>query len=216
MKQLTYSPRGGGVWIEEVPAPATRPGWVLVSTAASVVSAGTERMAIEFAQENLLQKARSRPDIVDLVLDKARREGVLTAVQAVRSRLDRPLSLGYSSAGVILEAGAVVTDLSRGDRVACAGAGYAVHAEIVCIPRNLVAKIPEPGKSDTNPIDFEQAAFATLGAIAMHGLRLAEPQLGEIIAVIGLGLIGMITVQLARAAGCIVIGMDPNGTRCQL
>ena len=216
MKQLTYSPRGGGVWIEEVPAPATRPGWVLVSTAASIVSAGTERMAIEFAQKNLVQKARSRPDIVDLLLDKARREGVLTALQAVRSRLDRPVSPGYSSAGVILEAGAGVTDLSPGDRVACAGAGYAVHAEIVCIPRNLVAKIPEPGKSDTNPIDFEQAAFATLGAIAMHGLRLAEPQLGEIIAVIGLGLIGMITVQLARAAGCIVIGMDPDGTRCQL
>src|SRR5215475_7711705 len=216
MKQLTYSPRGGELSIEEVPAPVSRPGWVLVRTAASVVSAGTERMAIEFAQESLLQKARSRPDIVDLVLGKARREGVLSAVQAVRSRLDRPVSPGYSSAGVVLEAGAGVTDLSPGDRVACSGAGYAVHAELVCVPRNLVARIPEPRTSDVDPIDFEQAAFATLGAIAMHGLRLAEPQLGESVAVIGLGLIGMITVQLARAAGCTVIGMDPDGARCQL
>src|SRR5215472_6994067 len=216
MKQLTYSPRGGELSIEEVPAPTTRPGWVLVSTAASVVSAGTERMAIEFAQGSLLQKARSRPDIVNLVLEKARREGVLNAVQAARGRLDRPVSLGYSSAGVILEAGAGVTDLSPGDRVACAGAGYAVHAEIVCVPKNLVARIPEARMSNADPIDFDQAAFATLGAIAMHALRLGEPQLGEIVAVIGLGLIGMITVQLARAAGCMAIGMDPDGARCQL
>src|SRR5262249_36603557 len=112
--------------------------------------------------------------------------------------------------------GAGVTDLSLGDRVACAGAGYAVHAEIVCIPRNLVTKIPEPGTSHSNTIDFEQAAFATLGAIAMHGLRLAEPNFGESVAVIGLGLIGMLTAQLARAAGCTVIGMDPDAKRCHL
>src|SRR5215472_10886252 len=157
VKQLTYSPAGGGVSVEEVPAPGCRPGCVLVRTAASVVSSGTERMAIEFAQGSLLQKARSRPDIVHAVLDKARREGVLNAVQAARGRLDRPVSLGYSNAGVILEAGAGVTDLSQGDRVACAGAGYAVHAEIVCVPKNLVARIPEARTRNADLIDFEQA-----------------------------------------------------------
>jgi len=216
VKQLTYSPAGGGVSVEEVPAPGCRPGCVLVRTVASVVSSGTERMALEFAQGSLLQKARSRPDIVHAVLDKARREGLLTAIQAIRSRLDRPASLGYSSAGVVLEVGSGVTDLHLGDRVACAGAGYAAHAEIVCMPRNLVTRIPEPGTNSERSIDFEEAAFATLGAVAMHGLRLGEPQLGETVAVIGLGLIGMLTVQLARAAGCAVIGMDPDEARCRL
>jgi predicted dehydrogenase/threonine dehydrogenase-like Zn-dependent dehydrogenase len=173
-------------------------------------------MAVEFARKGLLGKARARPQLVHRVLEKARREGVLTAIQAVRGRLDRPTPLGYSSAGMVLETGAGVADLRPGDPVACAGAGFAVHGEVVCVPRNLVAKIPAAREANKRPIHFDEAAFSTLGAIAMHGLRLAEPQLGETIAVIGLGLIGLLTVQLARIAGCTVFGMDPDRSRCWL
>jgi predicted dehydrogenase len=216
VKQLVYSPADGNVFIKEVPAPTVGSGCVLVQTGASLISAGTERLVIGFGQKNLLEKGRSRPELVQHVLDKVRREGVLTTIRAVRNRLDRPISLGYSSAGTIVEIGADVTDLKPGDRVACAGAGYAAHAEVVSIPRNLVAKVPEPRSSGAKRVDFEEAAFATLGAIAMHGMRLAEPQVGETIAVIGLGLIGQLTVQLAQVAGCTVLGMDPNRARCRL
>jgi predicted dehydrogenase/threonine dehydrogenase-like Zn-dependent dehydrogenase len=216
MKQLLYSPREGEIEVVEVPAPGAAAGCVLVRTGASVLSAGTERMAVEFARKSMLEKARSRPDLVRQVVSKARRDGALTALRAVGSRLDRPSSLGYSSAGTVLEVGEGVSDLAAGDRVACAGAGYAAHAEIVCVPRNLVAKIPEPRVPRREPIEFEEAAFATLGAIAMHGLRLAEPQIGETVAVIGLGLVGLLAVQLARAAGCTVFGMDPDPERCRL
>lgn len=173
-------------------------------------------MTLEFARKSVLGKARSRPDLVQQVLNKARRDGVFAAFHAARSRLDRPGSPGYSSAGTVLEAGAGVLDLKPGDRVACAGAGYATHAEIVSVPRNLVAEIPEPCPPRTQPVSFEEAAFATLGAVAMHSLRLAEPQLGETVAVIGLGLVGLLTVQLARVAGCTVLGMDPDAERCRL
>lgn len=200
----------------EVPAPGAAAGCVLVRTGASVLSAGTERTAVEFARKSMVEKARSRPDLVRQVVSKARRDGALAAFGAVRSRLDRPSSLGYSSAGTVLEVGEGVSDLGAGDRVACAGAGYAAHAEIVCVPRNLVAKIPEPRAPRREPIEFEEAAFATLGAIAMHALRLAEPQLGETVAVIGLGLVGLLAVELARAAGCTVFGMDPDPERCRL
>ncbi len=216
MKQLLYSPAGGEITVADVPAPQAGPGWVLVRTGASLVSAGTERLMLEFAQKNLLEKARSRPDLVRQVLSKARRDGAFTAFHAVRNRLDRPSSPGYSSAGTVLEVGDGITDLKPGDRVACAGAGYAAHAEAVSIPRNLVVKIPEPTSARDEAVGFEEAAFATLGAIAMHGLRLAEPQIGETVAVVGLGLVGLLTVQLARVAGCTVFGMDPDKKRCEL
>lgn len=206
----------GGIEVAEVPVPRTGRGCVLVRNSTSLVSAGTERMAVEFAGKSLMEKARARPDLVRQVLEKAWREGVLAAYQAVCSRLDRPGALGYSSAGTVLEIGADIHDLRPGDRVACAGAGYAAHAEVVSVPRNLVAKIPDCATGRGARVDFEEAAFATLGAIALHGLRLAELQMGETVAVIGLGLVGQLAVQLAQVAGCSVFGMDPDRERCRL
>lgn len=209
MKQVIHPILGGVASLKETPTSAPRRGAVLVQSAASLLSAGTERMTVEFASKNLLQKARARPDLVRQVLDKARREGILTALETVRHRLDQPLALGYSCAGIVTDVGAGVSGFRVGDRVACAGGGYAVHAEVVSVPINLVAKIPEE-------VDFESAAFTTLGAIALHGIRLAEVQLGEIVAVIGLGLLGQLAVQMLKAAGCIVIGMDIQPARARL
>jgi predicted dehydrogenase len=213
MKQLYQIPRSGRLAVEEVPMPSVPPGFVLVANAASVISAGTERTALQFAQSGLLQKARSRPDLVGQLMQKARREGILTAANAAFSKLDAPQSLGYSSAGTVIAVGAGVSEFRVGDRVACAGADYAVHAEAVAVPANLVAKIPATAQGE---VSFEDAAFATVGAIAMHGFRLGEARLGETVAVIGLGLIGLIAVQIAKAAGCVVVGMDPDPSRCAL
>src|SRR5208282_5998070 len=207
MKQVLQHARTGEITIEEVPAPMLLPGCVLVRIAASVVSAGTERASAEFAGKSLLQKARSRPDLVREVINKAQRDGVLSAWQAVRSRLDQPQAPGYSSAGTILAVGEGVTDLQPGDRVACAGAGLAVHAEVACVPRLLVARVP-PQSSGGHDVPFDEAAFATLGAVALHGIRTAEAKLGDLVAVIGLGLLGQLAVQLLKAAGCRVLGLD--------
>jgi predicted dehydrogenase/threonine dehydrogenase-like Zn-dependent dehydrogenase len=166
-------------------------------------------MVVEFANKGLLAKARSRPDLVQQVFDKAKREGILSTLEAVRNRLDQPMALGYSSAGTVLAVGKDVEGFTIGDRVACAGGGYAAHAEIVSIPKNLIVKLPEN-------VDFESAAFATLGAIALQGIRLAEVKLGEVVAVIGLGLLGQLTVQMLKAAGCIVVGMDLKSQRAGL
>src|SRR5713226_564120 len=141
MKQILQNARTGEISVAEVPAPQLLPGCVLVRVAASVVSAGTERASSEFASKNLLQKAKARPDLVRDVLAKIQRDGVSSAMNAVRSRLEQPLTLGYSSAGTVVAAGEGVTDIQSGDRVACAGAGYANHAEFACIPRLLLAKI---------------------------------------------------------------------------
>jgi predicted dehydrogenase len=239
MKQLLQSVRTGEVTVVDAPAPQVRRGHVLVQTTASLISAGTERMVMEFASKSLLDKARARPDLVRQVLDKAQREGFLTTLEAVRSRLDQPLSLGYSSAGEVLAVGDGVEHLRVGDRVACAGGGYAVHAEIVSVPQQLVARVPdsgspgapEPGGAPASPptvqqtalgevptriVTAEGAAFTTLGAIALHGFRLAEAKLGEVVAVIGLGLLGQLTVQIVKAAGCRVVGMDIQPARAEL
>jgi predicted dehydrogenase/threonine dehydrogenase-like Zn-dependent dehydrogenase len=207
MKQVLQHARTGEVAVVEVPESSARPGCVVVQIGASLVSAGTERAASEFAGKSLFQKARTRPDLVRDVLDKVRRDGIISAAQAIRSRLDQPLELGYSSAGKVIGIGQGISDLHTGDRVACAGAGYAVHAEFASVPRMLVARIP----SDT--VTFEEAAFTTVGAVAMHGIRIAEATLGDVVAVIGLGLLGQLTVQLLKAAGCRVIGMDINPSR---
>jgi predicted dehydrogenase/threonine dehydrogenase-like Zn-dependent dehydrogenase len=211
MKQVLQDARTGEVAVAEVPAPRLLPGCVLVQIAASLVSAGTERASTEFASKNLLQKAKARPDLVREVVAKIRRDGLLSAVSAVRSRLDQPSSLGYSSAGTIVGVGEGIADLRIGDRVACAGAGYAVHAEFASVPRLLVAKIPQD-----SGVAFDHAAFTTVGAVAMHGIRMAEAKLGDVIAVIGLGLLGQLTVQLLKAAGCRVLGMDINPRRAEL
>jgi predicted dehydrogenase/threonine dehydrogenase-like Zn-dependent dehydrogenase len=202
MKQILQNTRNGEVEVRDIPAPRAAKGCVLVRVATSLVSAGTERAASEFASKNLIQKAQARPDLVRDVVSKIRRDGIWSAVSAVRSRLDQPSVLGYSCAGTVVEAGEGVSDIRIGDRVACAGAGFAVHAEFVCVPRMLVARIA------SSAVDFESAAFTTVGAIAMHAVRTAEAKLGEVVAVIGLGLLGQLAVQILRAAGCTVIGLD--------
>ncbi len=209
MKQLLQNLKTGQAVVEEVPVPTPRKGMALVKTAASLVSAGTERMVVEFAEKNLVGKARSRPDLVKQVIDKALREGLINTAQAAFNRLDEPMALGYSSAGTIVELGEGMDGFHVGQRVACAGGGYAVHAEYAVVPRNLLVPMPDG-------LDFESAAFATLGAIALHGFRLADPKLGETVAVIGVGLLGLMTLQLAEAAGCRAIGIDVDSERVAL
>ncbi len=197
MKQVVQNLRSGKTEIMDVPAPKPAPGAVLVRTAASVVSVGTERSVVEFAGRSLLGKARSRPDLVRQMIQKGRREGWLAAAEAAFSRLDQPMALGYSSAGVVVETGEGVSEFHPGDRVACAGGGHAVHAEFAAVPVNLMAAVPDG-------VDLEEAAFSTLGAIAMHGFRLSGTMLGESVAVIGLGLVGLLAAQIAQSAGCRV------------
>jgi predicted dehydrogenase/threonine dehydrogenase-like Zn-dependent dehydrogenase len=209
MKQLLQHIKNGKTVIEDIPIPTPREGMALVKISASLVSAGTERMVVEFAEKGYLGKARSRPDLVKQTLDKAKREGVMPTVAAVFNRLDQPMALGYSSAGTIIALGKNMQGFKVGQRVACAGGGFAVHAEYNVVPRNLLTPLPKN-------VDFESAAFTTLGAIALHGFRLAEPQLGENIAVIGLGLLGLLTIQLAAAAGCNVLGIDLDPKRIKL
>jgi predicted dehydrogenase/threonine dehydrogenase-like Zn-dependent dehydrogenase len=206
MKQVVQNIRRGRTEIVEIPSPTPPPGAVLVRTAASVVSVGTERMVVEFAGRSLLGKARSRPDLVRQVLQKARREGIVSAVDAALRRLSQPMALGYSSAGTVAEVGDGVSEFQAGERVACAGGGHAVHAEFASIPVNLLARVPEG-------VDLEEAAFATLGAIALHGFRLGQAALGENVAVIGLGVLGLLSVQIAAAAGCRVFGADLDPKR---
>ncbi len=201
--------KNGATTIVDVPVPTPRAGMALVKTATSLVSAGTERMVVEFAEKSYLGKARSRPDLVKQVLDKAKREGIVPTLQAAFSRLDQPMALGYSSAGTILGLGENMQGFKIGQRVACAGGGFAVHAEYAVVPRNLLIPLPDS-------VDFESAAFATLGAIAMHGFRLAEPQVGERVAVIGMGLLGLLGAQIATAAGCRVLGIDIDPQRIAL
>ncbi|MCJ7659163.1 MAG: zinc-binding alcohol dehydrogenase, partial [Anaerolineales bacterium] len=208
MKQLLQNIRSGETIVSEVPIPTPKDGTALVRTAASLVSAGTERMLVEFAEKSLVGKARSRPDLVSQVVDKARREGIITTAEAAFNRLDQPIPLGYSSAGTIIEIGAGMKGYRVGERVACAGGGYAVHAEYNIIPQNLLAPLPDN-------VDFDSAAFTTLGAIALHGFRLAEIQIGETVAVIGLGLLGLLSAGLAKAAGCRVLGIDIDPSRIE-
>jgi predicted dehydrogenase/threonine dehydrogenase-like Zn-dependent dehydrogenase len=219
MKQLLQDARTGELKVAEVPAPQLLPGCVLVRVVASLVSAGTERASAEFASKSLLAKAKARPDLVRDVLAKLRRDGLASTLQIVRSRLDQPQSLGYSSAGVVVAIGAGITDINVGDRVACAGAGFAVHAEFDCVPRMLVAKFSESREASaqvSRNISYEEAAFGTVGAICLHGIRTAEVALGDTVAVMGLGLLGQITVQLLKAAGCRVFGMDLLRQRADL
>ena len=209
MRQVLQNLRTGETLVAEIPIPTPQAGEALVQNAASLVSAGTERMLVSFAEKSLLGKARSRPDLVRQVLDKARREGALSTLEAAFNRLEQPMALGYSSAGTIIALGEGMQGFRVGQRVACAGGGYAVHAEYVTVPRNLLAPLPDA-------VDFQAAAFTTLGAIALHGFRLAQVQLGERLAVIGLGLLGLLAAQIARAAGCAVLGIDLDERRLEL
>jgi polar amino acid transport system substrate-binding protein len=206
VKQILQSARTGDLELAEVPAPLAGPGQVLVRTRYSVVSPGTETLAVSFARSSLLAKARSRPDLVRQVTRKLRQEGPMATWRTVATRLDAPQPLGYSCAGVVEAVGEGVVGFAPGDRVACAGAGYANHAEWNAVPENLVARVPDG-------VRLRDAAYATVGAIALQGLRLARPTLGEVAAVVGLGLIGQLAVQCLRANGCRVLGLDPNPAR---
>ena len=209
MRQLVQSRRTGEVSLTEVPVPACVPKCVLVRTCCSVVSAGTERQSLEFANKNLLGKAVARPDLVKQVVDTVRREGVRSAVAKATARLDEAVGLGYSAAGEVVEVGTALDGLLPGDRVAVAGAGWATHAEFNAVPQNLCAKLP-------TGVSYVDGAFATVGAIAMQGVRRAEPLIGEHVVVIGLGLIGLLTVQILKAGGCSVLGIDPDDDRTSL
>lgn len=201
MKAILQNFRNGEMSVSEVPPPTIRPGGVLVHNVASLVSAGTEKAIVELAKMNPLQKARTRPDLVKKVLNRAGQEGLISTAQTVLNLVSTPLPLGYSCAGIVQAVGQGVTEFQPGDRVACAGLGYANHAEVVFVPRNLAVAIPPR-------VDFEHAAFVTLGAIALHGVRQAELTMGETVVVLGLGLVGQLTVQLCLAAGCRVFGID--------
>lgn len=201
MKQVTQTLSTGRVEVSDVPVPALKDTFVLVRNTASVISAGTEKTKIDMGKKSLLQKAKARPDLVRQVLKKLQTEGFKKTYHTVNTRLTAPSALGYSCAGAVVAVGGMVEGLKPGDRVACGGADYANHADFVAVPKNLVVKIPDN-------VSDESAAFTTVGAIALQGVRLSEPLLGETFLVVGLGLLGQIAVQLLRANGCNVIASD--------
>lgn len=205
MKQVLESLESGSLELADVPCPRVREGHLLIRTRASVISVGTERMMLEFGKANLLQKARQQPDRVRQTLDKIKTDGLAPTLAAVRTKLSQPIPLGYCNSGVVLEVGEGVQGFRVGQRVASNGN----HAEVVCVPKHLCAAIPDE-------VEDESAAFAVLGAIALQGVRLVAPTLGEAVVVTGLGLLGQLTVQLLRANGCRVLGIDPSPERCAL
>src|SRR5438067_4441922 len=201
MKQVLQNNKTGQMAVREVSTPVVQRGRVLVRAAASLISAGTERMAVDEGKKSLLEKARERPELVKQVIERAKTEGIVKTFNAVRSKLGSSTALGYSAAGIVVDVGDDVTEFRAGERVACAGAGYASHAEVLSVPKNLCVRLPDE-------VEFDAGAFGTLGAIALQGVRLAEPTLGESVVVIGLGLLGQIAIQLLKANGCRVFGID--------
>ena len=200
MRQIFQNYNTGKLELLEVPAPQLKSGRVFVKNTYSLISAGTEKTKIDMGKKNLLEKARSRPDLVKKVIEKAKREGLWKTWQTVSQRLNSPVALGYSCTGVVTDVGDNVEEIRRGDLVACGGE-FANHAELVSVPKNLVVKLPEGVKP-------EHGAFATIGAIAMQGVRQSDVRVGEKVVVIGLGLLGLLTAQILRASGCEVIGID--------
>lgn len=205
MRQIIHYEKSGQTILEEVPVPQVKSGSVLIKTSCSLVSLGTERMLVEFGKASLIDKARQQPDKVKQVLDKIKTDGVQPTIEAVFNKLGHPLPLGYCNSGTVVAIGNGVTEFKVGDRVASNGQ----HAEYVCVPKNLVAKIPEN-------VSDEEAAFTVIGSIGLQGIRLINPQLGETVVVIGLGLIGLIAAQLLQANGCRVIGIDFDEEKVQL
>lgn len=205
MLQIIQYQKNGEITIEDLPDIACPPNGILVKNYYSLISAGTERTSVETAQASMIGKAKSRPDLVKQVIDNIKKEGLLATYEKVMNRLDNYKELGYSSAGVVIES--KVSEFKPGERIACAG--FAYHSELVAIPKNLAVKV-------SDNVSLEEAAFTTLGAIALQGVRQAKVNLGETVVVIGLGLIGLITVQLLKANGCFVIGLDINDRNFQL
>ena len=201
MKQVIQNFKTGELYVDDVPLPSLSEGMVLIENNFSLISAGTERGTVKVAQANLINKARQRPDLVAQVIQNIKKEGLSATISKVRAKLDSLKALGYSSSGVVIASMDSAGLFRTGDRVACAGVDYASHAEIVAVPQNLVVKIPDE-------VSLEDAAFTTLGAIAMQGVRQADARIGEKVCVIGLGLLGQITCQLLRANGCAVFGID--------
>lgn len=205
MKQIIQDLKSGATILEEVPVPQVKAGYVLIQTTRSLVSLGTERMLVEFGKANLVDKARQQPDRVKQVLDKIKTDGLQPTLEAVFNKLGQPLPLGYCNVGHVVAVGKGVTEFVLGDRVASNGN----HAEFVCVPKNLVAKIPDK-------VSDEEAAFTVIGSIGLQGIRLVNPQLGETIVVIGLGLIGLVAAELLKANGCRVIGVDFDQQKVEL
>lgn len=205
MKQILQNLKTGEMEVAELPCPQAGRGSILIQTRNTLISAGTERMLVEFSKANLISKARQQPDKVKQVLDKMKTDGLLPTLEAVFRKLDEPLPLGYCNAGVVLEVGEGIHDIQPGDRVASNGP----HAEVVRVPRNLCAKIPDS-------VSDEQAVFTVLGSIALQGVRLAQPTLGERFVVFGMGLLGLLTVQLLQSCGCEVLAVDLNPSRLKL
>lgn len=204
MRQILQDLSTGQIQVAEVPRPGIQQGQLLVETSKSLISAGTERMLLEFGRSGLIGKAKQQPDKVRQVLQKIQTDGLMTTMEAVRAKLDQPIPLGYSNAGTVVEA-APGTPFSMGERVVSNG----FHADYVCVPTNLCARIPETVSDDA-------AAFTVLGAIGLQGVRLAAPSIGENFCVIGLGLIGLLTVQILRAGGCHVLGVDLDPEKCRM
>jgi polar amino acid transport system substrate-binding protein len=209
VKQVEQNYRSGVLRLIDAPVPRAGGGRNLVATRVSLISAGTEKQIIDLARSSLAGKAMARPDLVRKTLQKVRNEGLLPTVQKVFAKLDTPIPLGYSLAGTVVEAGSDAGGYAVGDRIACAGAAVANHAEYNAVPKHLSVRIPAG-------VDDEAASFVTIGAIALQGVRVANPTLGERVVVMGLGLIGQLTVQLLKANGCRVLGFDPNPARAQL
>ena len=203
MKQVLQNLSNGNTSLVDAPCPKNIKSNVLIATSKTVVSVGTERMLVNFGKANYFNKAKQQPDKVKRVLNKIVTDGLMTTVNAVRSKLDQPLPLGYCNAGVILESD--VDGLEPGDRVVSNGN----HAEVVRVPKNLCVKIPDD-------VDDESASFTVLGAIGLQGIRLIQPTMGECFVVTGLGLIGLLSVQMLRANGCRVLGIDLDSNKCEL
>jgi len=209
MKQILQSYKTGELWLAEVPAPACRPGGIVMRNTASFVSAGTERMLVDFARKNLVGKALSMPDQVKKVVRKIKAEGLFSTLEKVRAKLDQPIPLGYSCSGLIEEIGQGISGLAVGDRVACGGAGYANHAEFNHVPKNLVVRTPDA-------VSDEDASCTTVGSIALQGVRQCDVRVGEVVCVLGLGLLGLLAVQILKASGTRVIGFDPDISKTKL
>ncbi|MCA9474128.1 MAG: bi-domain-containing oxidoreductase [Nitrospira sp.] len=209
MKQVIQNYRSGILKVDEVPAPSLRDGGLLIANQASLISPGTEKSTVDVAQKSLVGKAMERPEMARKVLNSIQKDGLIDTLRRVFQRLDTPAALGYSCAGTVVQVGKEASRFSVGDHVACAGQNYASHAEMVYVPKHLCVKIPDG-------VDFEEASFVTLGAIALQGIRQTEPRLGDKVAVIGLGLLGQLTVQMLKATGCQVIGSDLDPDKLQL
>lgn len=205
MKQILQNMGSGETSLITAPSPQAKSGHLLIQTRSSLISAGTERMLVEFGQANFIQKARKQPDKVKMVLDKVKTDGLATTIDAVKSKLDQPLPLGYCNVGVVEEVGAGVSEFIAGDRVISNGP----HADVVRVAKNLCAKIPDN-------VSDEEAAFTVLGSIGLQGIRLAQPTLGECFVVTGVGLIGLMTVQLLLANGCRVLAIDYDQGKLEL